>query len=83
LCTKKQIFKTKKQDKDSRGNGAPPSQFSSLSPPATVKKKKRARVDFQRFHPGYGGWNQGWGNREGLLFAGEDGLTQFGDFQVP
>jgi hypothetical protein len=45
LCTKKQIFKTKKQDKDSRGNRAPPSQFSSLSPPAIVKKKKRARVD--------------------------------------
>jgi hypothetical protein len=36
-----------------------------------LEKQKRARVDFQRFHPGYGGWIRGWGNREGLLFAGE------------
>jgi hypothetical protein len=46
LCTKKQIFKTKKQDKDSRGNGAPPSQFSSLSPPAIVQKKKEQGLIF-------------------------------------
>jgi len=41
-------------------------------PPGYCSKTKRARVDFQRFHPGYGGWIRGWGNREGLLFVGED-----------
>jgi hypothetical protein len=41
-------------------------------PPGYCSKTKRARVDFQRFHPGYGGWIRGWGNREGLLFAGKD-----------
>jgi len=35
---------TKKQDKESRGNRAPPSQFSSLSPPATVKKKEQGLI---------------------------------------
>jgi len=41
-------------------------------PPGYCSKRKRARVDFQSFHPGYGGWIRRWGNREGLLFAGED-----------
>jgi len=35
---------------------------SSLPPPATVKKKTEQGK----------GWIRGWGNREGLLFAGED-----------
>jgi len=46
LCTKKQILKAKKQDKDSRGNMAPPSQFSSLSPPATVQKQREQGLIF-------------------------------------
>jgi len=80
LCTKKQRFKTKKQDKRSKIQGATGLLLPS-SPPSLprllvlitlrLEKKKRARVDFQRFHPGYGGWIRGWGNREGLLFAGE------------
>jgi hypothetical protein len=45
---------------------------SPPSPPGYCSKRKRARVDFQSFHPGYGGWIRRWGNREGLLFAGED-----------
>jgi len=46
LCTKKQILKKKKQDKDSRGNRAPPSQFSSLSPPATIQKQREQGLIF-------------------------------------
>jgi hypothetical protein len=51
--------------------GSPPS-FPRLLVLITLGlEKKRARVDFQHFHLGYGGWIRGWGNREGLLFAGE------------
>jgi len=45
LCFSRHLC-TKKQDKDSRGNRAPPSQFSSLSPPATVQKQREQGLIF-------------------------------------